>query len=52
MAELNTARNTFLFYYFIDLICVFVGFFPVNVVMKGSHGYISITEWPLMIVSR
>lgn len=23
----------------------------VNVVMKGSHGYISITEWPLMIVS-
>lgn len=26
-------------------------FFPVNVVMKGSHGYISITEWPLMIVS-
>lgn len=26
-------------------------FFSVNVVMKGSHGYISITEWPLMIVS-
>lgn len=26
--------------------------FSVNVVMKGSHGYISITEWPLMIVSR
>uniref|UniRef100_A0A3Q1BZ06 Transmembrane protein 87B n=1 Tax=Amphiprion ocellaris TaxID=80972 RepID=A0A3Q1BZ06_AMPOC len=23
--------------------------FPVNVVMKGSHGYISVTEWPLMI---
>lgn len=33
--------------------CVMVGFyFPVDVVMKGSHGYISITEWPLMIVSR
>lgn len=26
--------------------------FSVNVVMKGSHGYISVTEWPLMIVSR
>lgn len=25
---------------------------PVNVVMKGSHGFISVTEWPLMIVSR
>lgn len=32
---------------------VFGTFFSsVNVVMKGSHGYISITEWPLMIVSR
>lgn len=27
-------------------------FFSVDVVMKGSHGFISITEWPLMIVSR
>lgn len=30
----------------------FLSFFPVNVVMKGSHGFISVTEWPLMIVSR
>lgn len=27
-------------------------FSPVKVVMKGSHGFISVTEWPLMIVSR
>lgn len=51
-AEQKTAGNTFLIYYFIYLICVFVFFFPVKVTMKGSQGFISITEWPLMIVSR
>lgn len=31
--------------------CLQCYFVPVTVTMKGAHGYISVTEWPLMIVS-
>uniref|UniRef100_A0A671YJL5 Transmembrane protein 87B n=1 Tax=Sparus aurata TaxID=8175 RepID=A0A671YJL5_SPAAU len=49
LSVFKTRRNKFSnLPHFSDVWILFC-FFPVKVVMKGSHGYISITEWPLMI---